>query len=183
MKRLCIVLSMFIITTVAMTTSVSAIAGTTYISPGISYEGINSKSSISYIGYTPRLALGYGAIFSESIYLAAEIFVKVGSFTYSNNSGGVGSIKPQYSVGLSLLPSIILDSLLMAYLRLGGISTRFRHYDATQSGFQVGVGMEAEICKAWTVRVEYDYTGYSSISSIGTLREDEYILGLVYRFL
>lgn len=162
----------------------NALPGTVYISPSLSYQTIRPKhGAVRYIGFTPRIALGYGDAITDVFYLAGEVFIIPGSFTHADTTAGIGSLKPQYSIGIDFLPSIILDSDVMAYLRLGVISTRFGNFAVTKAGYQIGLGLETIICKPWTLRGEFVYTGYSSFPNISAPYVQEYTLGLVYRFL
>lgn len=175
----------YILCLMLFSSSLFAAAGF-YVSPSISYDSIKAKhTDVRYIGYTPRLALGYGTDFLcyKWFFLAGELFLSYGSITHDDNTKGIGSLKPRASFGASILPSVIFDPTLTGYLRLGAISTRFQSFNTNKLGYQLGIGFEGALCPPWTVRIEYVRTAYHSISEIGKPKMDEFTLGLVYRFL
>lgn len=175
-KILCSIISLFYLCTATVN------AGAFYIAPSISYDGFRTQS-VEFIGFTPRLAVGYGGPFNELVYLAAEIFANPKPITKHNYSNITGNLQPSYTYGLSVLPAIILDDLVMAYGRLSILQTRFSYYDVRRTGYQAGAGLEVFFSDIWTVRGEYAYTRYQTLDNLGKPDLDEFTLALVYRFL
>jgi opacity protein-like surface antigen len=161
----------------------TAFAASFYIAPTVMYQGISSKN-IDFMGLTPRLSVGYGGnLYDSPVYLAGEIFGSPRGATLHNHRGTTVGLKPKYSLGVSFIPGICLDSVLLAYLRLGIIDTKFDNLDASRMGAQGGVGLQYNMTASWDIRADYTYTGYRSVKPyIGSPKSDEYALGLVYRF-
>lgn len=172
--------TIFTIGTVLGNISVAS-AGAFYLNPMFAYDSITTKT-VSYLGYTVRLGLGYGDIVDEQIVLAGEIFAAPRAMTIHNSPVAQGGLRPQYTYGASVLPGLVLDDVFLAYARLSVLASRFNDLGLTRGGYQAGVGLEYHITKAWSARAEYVYTIYHSISGIGTPKTDEFGAGLVYRF-
>jgi opacity protein-like surface antigen len=159
-----------------------AVAASFYAGPMLIYDGITA-GNVSYQGLSPKLALGYGGTLKESpLYIAAELNAIPRSITLHNHRSGTVGLKPAYSVGASLLPGLYLDDVILAYLRLGVLYTRFDNLSVTRAGAQAGVGLQTHLSGPWDVRAEYVYTRYGSITGIGSPKTDQFGLGLIYHF-
>lgn len=165
----------------------TALAAGAYLAPYIEYENIYVSSSNNinhnrYEGLTPGIALGYGInVYNGPLYLAGEGFVnpiKTTDLTSSSND----VLRPGYSYGASLIPGVVLDGVIMPYLRLGAIWTHFNSSNTTKNAYQLGAGIDIQMKCVWTIRAEFDFTRYSSIDSLGTLKETQGRLMLVYHF-
>lgn len=153
-----------------------------YIAPNLEYEAI-SVDDADYGALVPRVAVGVGGgINNTLLYLGGELFGNFVGLTLHNNTGPTPGLKFKYNVGASIMPGYYLDDVLLGYLRLGPIITHFQELDTTRTGWQIGVGLQANLSPCLDMRGEYVYTGYPSLTGVGSPRGDEYMLGLVYKF-
>lgn len=174
--------SLLAVTALLISSCSMAWTGSAYVAPSINYISIRGSNESGYIGMTGQLALGYSTVVSNWIYLAAEAFASSKAVTIDNTSSSVGSLRPQYSYGGYLIPGIVLDYVVMAYGKLGVISTRFNNINVTRGGYQAGGGVQVNVCGNWNVEAEYIYTRYHSINGAGSPSVDQFGAGLVYRF-
>lgn len=156
-------------------------AASLYVAPSIEYQGM-STGNIDYMAMLVRMALGFGGSVNGTFYLAGEVFGIPKGATIHDNTGDTPGLKPSYTIGISLLPGLCLDDTILAYVRLGMVSTKFDNLNVTKTGTQAGIGVATNLSPVWDVRGEYVFTNYRSISGIGSPKADEYILGLLYRF-
>lgn len=161
-----------------------ALASSFYSAIDLPYESIKTTgaSDISYGGYNPRLAFGIENLFANWYYLAGEVFYGPISMTVNNNPDNNGSLKTSYSYGVSVIPGLNFDDIVIGYARIGAIRTRFSSIDVNKSGFQIGAGLQGVINACWRVRGDYVRTIYNSISGIGDPKADQYSVGLIYAF-
>ena len=152
-----------------------------YIAPTLVYESINANG-IRYEDINPRLALGYGDFYSESIYISGELFASPATINVNNATDANASLKTNYNYGIGLLPGYYLDDVLMAFGRLGLICTNFSNLDKLATGFQAGLGFQWMVTQVWSVRGEYDYTMYGTQPRVGDANSNQFGLGLVYYF-
>jgi hypothetical protein len=71
--------------------------------------------------------------------------------------------------------------MLLGYLRLGVIGTRFRNLGGSQWGYEGGFGLEASITDSWNIRGEFDWIGYRSIAGIKP-NEQLVSIAVIYKF-
>lgn len=161
--------------------SMGTYAGNFYLAPMLTYEDVSS-GDLTYRGIAPRLAAGYSTAFNGTYYLAPEFYISPKSITLHSSNDDIGSIKPTNTYGLSIIPGIFLDHELLAYLRLGVVSSRFSDLNATKRGVQAGAGLETCLKGPWSIRAEYDYTVYQSIGGVGNPRTGQFGVGTIYRF-
>ncbi len=117
--------------------------------------------------------------------------------------------KITYSTGISFVPGIYLNNNTLLYLRAAAVFTKFKHktadggvwsapidFSTTRVGWRAGLGLQADMDDEVSIRVEYDYTYYSSFSASGTTpnfggntvvtnfkpRSHTALVGIVYRF-
>lgn len=129
------------------------------------------------------LALGYSTAYSQSIYLAGELFAGTKIFSISDNSNSDESVATKYTYGGSLLPGFWVSDYALFYLRLGVASSRFVGTDGTVFGAQIGLGFQTTLSECWDMRAEYDYTTYESVSTnVSRPKTDQYKLGFIYKF-
>lgn len=159
----------------------TAFAGNFYAGPSIIYQTV-SADGIGYNGAAPRLTLGYQDMLSQRVYAAAEIFSNPTTFKIYNNPNNVGSLRVTYSYGISVLPGVNLDNTIIGYVRLGVIKTRFDNLNVVKSGAQYGVGLHWLMTDVWSIRGEYSYTKYKSITNIGHPDANTYSIGLMRTF-
>ena len=153
---------------------------------GLSIGPVTSvASNSSFKGFTGDLSLGYGALWDQ-FYLAGEIFGQwTGKLKELTNTVGT-SPKNNYGWGVSVLPGYMLTQYVLGYVRLGYEGTHFNNTPGSTSkgGYQVGLGMQTNIYQNWDLRGEYDYSHFSSISSsVGNVGTDQFLVGLVYKFV
>ena len=164
-------------------TSTAFASAAFYVAPSVSYQNIQGDGA-QYSGIEPKLAIGFGGFFRDSIYLAGELFGSPASITIRNSESDTTgfNVKPKYTIGAAILPGFDIDGTLMAFLRIGIAYTHFDQLDATRPGYVLGGGGEYRVDNNWSLRGEYVYIGYSSIDNT-TPRDQEGVIGLVYRFI
>lgn len=152
-----------------------------YLGPSLAYNHYYVQSA-SYEGVLPQLSVGYSTLTNEWIYVAAELFGNVKGWKIHNSSVNNLNVRPRYSMGASLLPGLILDPLVLVYIRLGTIYTRFDQSGAMRNAYQIGGGLQYKISDTWEARAEYDYMQYNHLSGLGSPRAGAAMVGLVYYF-
>jgi len=158
----------------------TAWAGSFYLGPALTYEALKA-GRIHYQGLSPVLYIGYGDWVREWLYIAGEIFGSPKSIDINNEPKNGVSLKTKYTYGASLIPGINLDDMIMAYARLGFVSAKFQDLNERKGGSQMGLGLDGKIMDCWSIRAEYVYTMYSSVSGVGSLRSDEFTLAAIYQ--
>src|SRR5690242_11825857 len=79
---------------------------------------LSSKSKGTFDGVNPKAAIGYSAT-SDEWYFAAELFGVVKGWKVLNvDTVNNISLRPRYSIGVSVLPGYQFDLNFMGYLRL-----------------------------------------------------------------
>jgi len=168
------------------------ILSTDFCSAGALYVGANlgevtnttDTNNGNFRGMPVGVSLGYGVILSQSFFLGGELFSTLATMGFQDN--GLAS---SYNFGFSLLPGILLGDHSMFYGRVSIVGTRFSPSSSTGSGKnstvvggQVGVGLQAGLTRNLDLRSEYVYSAYTSFHQVASPRQDQYNLGLVYRF-
>jgi opacity protein-like surface antigen len=156
-------------------------AGNLYFSPALFLVN-NTTPSSNYRGLNPRLALGYSEMFPD-YYLGGEIFGDPASALISNNHDNATSARSTWSVGGSIIPGAMITNSVLAFARLGVISTKFTGPNTTRPGGQVGLGLQTCITPYWDLRVEYDYTFYRTVPMLGAVKSDQVGIGLIYKVI
>lgn len=149
-----------------------------YVGGSIGLTDNSAKGHGTYRGLDANLALGYGGIVQQAVYVAGELFVVPGSISV----GPSDTVKTSYSVGASILPGIMLNDKTMGYLRLGIVDSRFTDSSQTKVGGQVGLGLETNLCQNWDLRGEYTWSKYASSGRLTSPTTDGAHIGIVYRF-
>ncbi len=179
----------------ALTTGVALASGAPYVGASIG-EATNTTNSTTTNGTTEQslnfrgipftVNTGYGALLSQNLYLGGEIFGTLGTATLNDNG-----IKSTYGYGVSILPGIMLSEHTLTYVRLGVVRSRFTPSNSTTgatytnrnvNGGQLGIGMQVGLTQNVDLRGEYVYTAYQSFSGISKPRQDQFNLGLIYKF-
>ncbi len=165
----------------ALSSSLSFASGIPYIGASIG-EVTNTTSTLNrnYRGMPFMLNLGYGALISQNLYLAGELFGTLGTLTFDDNG-----LKSTYGYGASILPGIMIGEHTMTYARLGLVRSRFTPSSSSNrnvNGGQLGLGLQVGLTQNVDLRGEYVFTAYQSFSGISTPRQDQFNLGLVYKF-
>ncbi len=156
-----------------------AMAGV-YLGASAAYDNI-FRASASFQGVGPKLAIGYSGVTNQWLYLAAELFGSTRGWTNKNHIANNQSMKPIYSLGVSVLPGYLFDMQVMGYVRIGTIYTRFDQGNAFRNAYQLGAGLQYNLTCDWSVRGEFDYMQYNKIKGGGSPRAQEYSVGVVYR--
>ncbi|EKD72111.1 MAG: hypothetical protein ACD_46C00004G0005 [uncultured bacterium] len=157
-------------------------AGAFYIGPSINVIDVTSPNG-SYRGLDPRISFGYSDIFSSSTYLAGEIFTTPFSAVLSENTSNSTSLKTSRNFGASFIPGVFISSDAIGYARLGLITTKFTGPSVYKTGAQFGVGLQAALAPNWSLRSEYDFITYGTISQLGSPKTDQFTIGVLYHFI
>lgn len=137
------------------------------------YEGLGAKLSI---GYEPTLY----SLFNLGLEIWGEPFQPI---THRNVTAGIGSIKPNYNYGFSVLPGYVLDDVIKVFFRGSVLRTDFADF-GIHNGWQAGVGFEViwSCASPWHFRAEWDYSRYQSVSGLSDIIDGQYSLGFIYLF-
>ncbi len=163
-----------------LTASTGIFADNYYISPAVLVQHISASDS-SFWGAHPRLALGYDTK-CDRYYFAGELFAIPATATFADNSNpGAVHARATRSYGASFLPGIYLNNILVGYLRLGAVGSKFTEPDATKIGGQVGFGLQTFLNDCWDLRAEYIFTKYENIAGLGAPKSNEIGVGAIYR--
>lgn len=150
-----------------------------YIAPSIAYQSIFIGGGDTYEGITGKLGIGAGIRAFQFGYLGVEAFAS--SKPLNVKSGDPDIFKPASIYGFSLLPGFYFDDNVLGYARLGFAYANFNNLRAKPRGYNIGVGLDWCAYYHLSLRGEYNYTRYNSISGTGTLSQNEIFLGIVYR--
>lgn len=177
----------------AVTTSVAIANTAPYVgaSIGITTNTANVKANGSeftggaYRGVPVNLFAGYGGVVNQNFYLAGELSGTVGTMNISDNT----QLKTTYGLGASIIPGVMLSDHTLAYARAGVVRSRFSNDGGnTQTGGQLGLGMQTCVAQNVDLRGEYDFVAYKSKNdTLGSTttstapRADQFTLGLVYK--
>lgn len=136
----------------------------------------------NFRGVPLNVFAGFGGVINQNFYLAGELFGTVATAEISSNNG----LKTSYGYGVSILPGFVLSDHTLAFVRGGLVRTRFSDANNTETGGQVGVGLQATLTQNMDVRGEYDYTSYgsfnNSIGKISSPTSDAFNAALIYKF-
>ncbi len=156
--------------------------GKVYIGPTLLVQDISANQA-SFRGLHGRASLGY-ADWSNKYYFAGELFYIPATMTLSDIRGNANgpTAKASNSFGASLLPGTLIYKQILGYLRLGLISSRFVAPNSMKLGAQLGLGLQTRLTSQIALRGEYIYTGYGSVSQIGTPNSNEFGVGFIYFF-
>ncbi|HVY53186.1 MAG TPA: outer membrane beta-barrel protein [Gammaproteobacteria bacterium] len=162
-------------------TSGVAFAGVPYIGASVGeITNTTDTSNKNFRGLPLMLHAGYGSLLSPNLYLAAELFGTLGSATLNDNG-----LKTTYGYGASLIPGVLLGDHTMTYVRAGVVRSRFTASGTPNrdvNGGQLGLGMQIGMTQSLDLRGEYTYTAYQTFSGISAPRQDQFTLGLIYKF-
>lgn len=171
----------------ATTTGIALANPAPYIGAGLGIIANTTNNGMygSYRGVPFNVFAGYGGLLTDSFYLAGELDGTLTSGVIADN----GAIKSTYGYGLSVLPGVMLNDRTLAFARLGVVRTRFSDISTTQTGGQLGFGLQTSLTQSIDLRGEYDFTAYRSVSTTfygfrfsAKPRQDAFNLSLVYKF-
>ena len=165
---------LFITTALLAATTHAAFAGESYFGAGLGIQ-----NSGGYNGIVSNIFGGYGSTAgpTENYYVGGEIFANIGSLPLSSDHYN----RTTYGFGISFIPGIYLNEYTIAYGRVGLENSHFSRTNSTQTGAQLGAGLQTRVTNNWDVRAEYVYTGSGIISHFGTTRSNQFNMGLIYK--
>lgn len=155
-------------------------AANTYVGATLSVQDMNAYPS-HFRGLRPGLFFGYGMMLDRDYYLGGELMGTAASTLNDNYVNRNDSVRMSPDFNVSLLPGMMIAPATMAFLRVGYSVGQFTTNNGWRSGLLLGLGMEAAISPCWSVRGEYDYTVFGSMSA-GTPKSDEAAVSLKYTF-
>ena len=157
--------------------------------------------------YSPLIEAfaGFGRMVYDRYYYGGELYV---NSTFGDASANVTTmdissthvkLKTRDSVGLSIIPGILLNEHTLAYGRIGAVETHFESLVSVslmprgtlkgrnQPGVELGIGLQTVITEHVDARLEFTHTYYKSFKiqhntySIHPL-SDRANIGIVYKF-
>lgn len=148
-------------------------------------------------GVIGTLLAGY-ALNADRFYLGLEGFITEASNksgTKRINNGTVSRyVRQTYGYGFGVLPGYMITDGAIVYARGGAVRSHFQVRDTsvgrnvsnapTQTGVQVGCGVQVAVAPNFDLRGEYAYTSYRSYSNANgrfTPRDNQLGLSLLYR--
>jgi outer membrane immunogenic protein len=130
--------------------------------------------------------------------------------TYLINQQLITNFKVTNNLGISFLPGYKLNSTSVLYVRLGynwskievkqsnfnnasfedhvGVVTFVGNQNSVTSGcqythgFNYGVGLESAFEDNLSVRGEYTHTNYNSFSTLSSITDNQFMIGMIYHF-
>ena len=170
----------------ATTTGIALANPAPYVGGGL---GIIINTTNNWIGSYRSVPFnvfaGYGGVLTQNFYLAGEFTGTLTTIGVNDN----GQVKSTYSYGLGILPGMMLNDRTLAFVRLGVVRTRFSEFNKSQTGGQIGFGLQTSLTQSVDLRGEYDFTAYRSVSDryygyrySASPRQDAFNLSLVYKF-
>jgi opacity protein-like surface antigen len=154
--------------------------------------GVSGDNVGNFRGMPVTLSVGYDFDLHGTFSLGGEAFFT--PTTGKLNSSYGNYLTTTYGYGLSFIPGIQLSEHTLAYARLGWVGAHFEDQNSNANGGQFGLGLKTSVTQNWDVRVEYDITSYEIDnawrdrwnpfrSSTSTVSSDQFIFGVVYRFI
>lgn len=136
----------------------------------------------NFRGVPLNVFVGFGGVVNQNLYLAGELAGTAATGEISSN----GSLKTTYGYSASVLPGAMLSDHTLAFARVGVVRTHFSNANDTQTGAQLGLGLQTSVMQNVDIRGEYDFTAYGSFNNkngrISAPRSDAFNMGLVYKF-
>jgi len=136
----------------------------------------------NFRGVPLNVFAGYGGVITQRFYLAGEFSGTIATAEISDDHG----LKTNYGYGVSILPGYMLTDHTLGFVRGSVVRSRFSDVGKTQTGGQVGVGLQTTLTQNIDVRGEYDYTSYgsfnNSIGNISSPSSDAFNAALIYKF-
>jgi opacity protein-like surface antigen len=148
-------------------------------------DATNRAIPFSTKGYTGGFFAGFGDT-TGLFYLGAEAFgnnssTKTTTKSVNTTTGTANvTLRQTYSYGVDLVPGFRIGNKGLLYGKAGLVRSRFRINQTpnpitntsgttnhTANGKQWGVGLEITATQNWTIRGEYVYTSYRTVSAYG----------------
>lgn len=174
-KKLFVVTVLMSVMNVASANSYPYIGASTGL---VNNSGAQWPHTGDFRGIPVNVFLGFANLTAQGMYLAGELTGTLGTGEATSNLG----VKSSYGYGASILPGVLLSEHTLAFARAGVVRSRFSSASSMSTGGQLGVGLQTSLTQSLDVRGEYDYTSYSSVSKVGSPRQDAFMAGLVYKF-
>jgi opacity protein-like surface antigen len=157
-------------------------AGNIYFGPSVFVQD-NTTPTSNYRGLHPRMSVGYAEMMGD-FYLAGEVFGVPATATMADNhSNGAVSARSTRSVGASIMPGGMITENVMGYARVGVVNTLYPSPNTSRAGGQIGFGLQTCLTSYWDMRVEYLYSAYKTVPTLGAVKSDQFGLGLVYKVI
>ncbi len=138
----------------------------------------------TYVAMEGTLSAGWGHLWNQRTYLAGEVFGGSSARVRNYPTAGTGfNVRSTWSYGADVLPGLMVNDNVLAYLRAGVIRRRFSGMETERTAWRAGVGGETNIYKDLDIRAEYIYSLYQSIPGIGKPQTNQFNLGLVKKFM
>jgi opacity protein-like surface antigen len=154
--------------------------------------GIYGHDVGNFRGMPLTLSVGYDVDVNSTFSLGGEVFFT--PTTGKLNSSYGNYLTTTYGYGLSFVPGIRLSEHTLGYARLGWAGLHFENQSSNANGGQFGLGLKTSVTQNWDVRMEYTITSYDINnawrdrwnpfrSNTLTVRSDQVLFGVVYRFI
>lgn len=154
--------------------------------------GVYGHDVDNFRGMPLTLSVGYNVDVNSAFSLGGEVFFT--PTTGKLNSSYGNYLTTTYGYGLSFTPGIRLSEHTLGYARLGWSGSHFESQNHNANGGQFGLGLKTSVTQNWDVRMEYTITSYDIDhawrdrwnplrSSTSTVRADQVLFGVVYRFI
>ena len=150
---------------------------------------------LTYIGAEGTLSAGWGHLWNQRYYLAAEIFgansANINKFGTFREGAVLDSVRSTWNYGIDIIPGFMVNDKTFIYARGGVVQTRiavqsqFGSSGVNANGWRVGLGAQTNIYKSLDVRMEYIFALYERITQLnaeGRPFSDQCNIGLVYKF-
>lgn len=156
-----------------------------YLGGRLDIETLTTEDS-NFRGLRPNVSLGY-AVESNFYYLGMEAFAAPFVYTFATyHAEGGNSLRISQQYGAGILPGLLISEGVVTYLRLGVVTSKFLAPSMNRWGFQGGLGLQTSLTGALSLRGEYTYSDYGSVSDdgsdLGLIKADQFSVGLIYFF-
>lgn len=155
-------------------------AAGTYVGISGAVQDIVSNSA-TYRAFLPGLFIGYAASYDHDYYLAGELSGTAAATLNNNYVNRDDSMRMTPKFAVSFIPGVFFSQDALGFLRIGFAEGNLSELSTWRPGVLAGVGLETAMSPCWSVRAEYTYTAFTSVST-GTPRSDEFTIGFKYAF-
>lgn len=153
---------------------------TTYFDETDIYK-LNISQSVPQSGYTGGFAIGYSKPYHQQYLIGGEISTNwnTDNATFQGGTAITNNTQIQYNIDFTVVPGILLNPTLAAYLKLGfavasvqdnltsaaGYSAISTNYNGTQTitGFVAGLGFKKSLTEHISLFTEGNYHDYGSV--------------------
>lgn len=173
--------------------------------PRLAANGAVGGLFIGYGKYFPEFYNTYLGLEIFGNWTAASTDYEITTVSAVTNNFLSTDVNIKNNYGISAMPGIKLNNATLLYVRLGYNWARIDYDESgtidiedaeaitpyafdnnvTKGGFQYGVGIESTFMDGWSVRAEYNHTGFGSFSTdvLDTdvsPSDNQFMLGLIY---